>query len=284
MATFRNQATLSYTGGTVNSNTVTGELLDILTVTKAAAPATYTADGILTYVITLRNSGSTALTALTVSDDLGAYTLNALSLVPLSYVDGSALYYTNGVPQASPAVTAGPPLVFSGLSIPAGGEGTLVYQARATSFAPLGTDGAITNTATVNGTGAAAQLSASATVSAWQTSDLSIVKSVSPLAVAESDRLTYTFLIQNYGNTAATDAESIVLTDTFSPILSDLAVTYNGTAWQEGTQYTYTATSGLFATVAGQITVPGATYTQDQTSGAITVTPGVATLTVSGTV
>lgn len=36
MASFTNFATLSYNGGTTNSNTVTGELLEALTVTKTA--------------------------------------------------------------------------------------------------------------------------------------------------------------------------------------------------------------------------------------------------------
>lgn len=45
MATFTNQATLTYNGGTVNSNIVTGELVQVLTASKrqpqrATAPAT----------------------------------------------------------------------------------------------------------------------------------------------------------------------------------------------------------------------------------------------------
>lgn len=37
----------------------------------------------------------------------------------------------------------------------------------------------------------------------------------------------------------------IVITDQFNPILSDLTVTFNGTAWAEGTQYTYDQTTGF---------------------------------------
>lgn len=37
MATFTNQATLTYNGGTVNSNIVTGELVQVLTASKTAA-------------------------------------------------------------------------------------------------------------------------------------------------------------------------------------------------------------------------------------------------------
>lgn len=41
MASFTNFATLSYNGGTTNSNTVTGELLETLTVTKTAVVKNY---------------------------------------------------------------------------------------------------------------------------------------------------------------------------------------------------------------------------------------------------
>lgn len=45
MARFTNFATLTYTGGATNSNTVTGEVLEVLTLTKEAATAAYAANG-----------------------------------------------------------------------------------------------------------------------------------------------------------------------------------------------------------------------------------------------
>jgi len=54
--------------------------------------------------------------------------------------------------------------------------------------------------------------------------------------------------------------------------------------WAEGVNYTYDAATGEFATVAGQITVPAATYAQDPATGLWTIQPGVAVLTVTGTV
>ena len=60
-------------------------------------------------------------------------------------------------------------------------------------------------------------------------------------------------------------------------------VTYNGDTWKEGDNYTYDAATGTFATIAGQIAVPAATYTQE-TDGTYTVTPGTTTVTVTGTV
>ena len=43
MATFTNRATLSYTGGIVDSNTVTGEILDVLSASKIAVMDDYVA-------------------------------------------------------------------------------------------------------------------------------------------------------------------------------------------------------------------------------------------------
>lgn len=163
---FQNMATLTYTGGTVNSNIVTGELREVLTAAKTAVRENYEPGGTVTYVVSLTNSGITPLTGLTISDNLGGYT----------------------------------------------------------------------------------------------------------------------FTIQNTGNTPVTATDDVILRDTFDPVLNGLTVTYNGAPWTAGTQYTYDGTTGLFATTAGQITVPAATYTQDPVTGAWAVTPGVSELIVTGTV
>ena len=68
------------------------------------------------------------------------------------------------------------------------------------------------------------------------------------------------------------------------PLLAALAVTFDGEGWTEGVQYQYEEGTGLFTTVPGQILVPAASYTQDPITGAYSVTPGVATLTVTGTI
>ena len=83
---------------------------------------------------------------------------------------------------------------------------------------------------------------------------------------------------------AAVAADGITVTDTFTPVLSDIAVALDGTALALTTDYTYNTTTGAFATVPGRITVPAATFAQDATTGEFTVTPGVAVLTVTGTV
>ena len=120
MAEFTNFATLSYKGGTLRSNTVTGEILETVSVEKTAVSGSYGAGDTLSYAVSLVNSGPAEAAGLTLTDDLGAYELDGVTLYPLSYVDGTAHLFVNGVLQPAPAVTAGPPLVFSEISIPAG--------------------------------------------------------------------------------------------------------------------------------------------------------------------
>ena len=114
--------------------------------------------------------------------------------------------------------------------------------------------------------------------------NLTISKSICPTIVTENGRLTYTFVIQNIGNTPAVATDDVTITDTFNPILTGLTVTFNGVAWTENVNYTYSEATGEFATIPSQITVPAATYTQDPTTGEWTVDPGIGVLTVTGTV
>ena len=66
MASFTNFATLSYNGGTTNSNTVTGELLETLTVTKTAVVKNYAANDKITYIISIVNSGMNLIAGLSI--------------------------------------------------------------------------------------------------------------------------------------------------------------------------------------------------------------------------
>ena len=283
MATFTNFATLSYNGGTTTSNVVTGELLETLSATKIAVMDDYTAKDDVTYVVTLLNSGTAPLNGLTVTDDLGGYLFEGDTVYPLEYTNGSIHYYINGVLQADPAVTAGPPLVITGISVPAGGNVMLIYEATVTEFAPLAADDTITNTAVVTGGGLAAPVTASEIIETEDRADLTISKAVSPAVVTENGQLTYSFVIAIHGNTPAVATDDVVVSDVFDPILNPITVTFNGSVWAEGVNYTYDESTGTFATLPGQITVPAATYTQNE-DGTWIVNPGTVILTVTGTV
>ena len=284
MAIFSNQATLTYNGSSTNSNIAYGEILDVLAVTKTAIGTTYVPGTPVSYVVTLRNTGSAALTGLTVTDDLGGYPFNGTTLYPLTYVAGSAALFVDGVPQAAPAVAPGPPLVFTDLSVPAGGDAVLVYQAIPNTFANPTAGSTINNTVTVTGDGLSAPVTAMETVTADTAPALTISKSISPTQVVDNDRVTYTFVIQNTGNRAVVATDNAAISDTFDPILTGLTVAFDGVTWTQGIQYNYNQATGVFTTVPGQILVPAATYTQDPVTGAYTATPGIATLTVTGTI
>lgn len=283
MARFTNFATLSYNGGTTDSNTVTGELLETLSLSKTAVRDLYLPNDTVTYVLSIVNTGTAAISGLTLTDDFGAYTSDTETLYPLVYTDGSLQYYSNGVLQTAPTVTAGPPLVIDGLSVPAGGSILLIYEAALTDYAPLGQEASITNTATLTGDGIASAITSQETIDMEARANLTISKALCPATVTENGQITYTFVIENSGSIAADASDQVVLTDTFNPILNPISVTFNGVTWSEGTQYTYDTTTGLFETVAGQITVPAASYTQNA-DGTWTTSSGTSTLIITGTV
>ena len=259
--TFTNQATLSYNNQSIPSNVVTGVLTEVLSVSKTAIPAAYQNGDTITYAVQLVNSGTAALTGLTLTDNLGAYTPAAgtAAVVPMTYQSDTLRYYRNGILQATPTIAATSPLTVTGLSIPAGGNTTLMYAVKTNQFTPYGAEESVTNTATVTGGGLAAPLTAEATVNADPTPDLSVIKSMCP--------------------TTATD--NVSLTDTFTPALTITSVTLNGTALTAGTDYTYDGAT--FRTLT-PLLIPAATYTRNATTGEVTITPGTATLVVTGTV
>lgn len=283
MATFTNQATLSYNGNIITSNIATGEIIEVLSATKTAVIDTYSQESEITYVIQIVNSGTTAFTGLTLTDSLGAYPFGVTTLTPLEYVTGSVLYYINGVLQLTPTVIAGPPLTITGINVPAGGVATILYVVETNQFAPLDTADSITNIATVSGNGFT-DITVSETVTPESEPRLTITKSLSPTTVTENGQLTYTFTIQNTGNVPIVATDNVFITDTFDPILTGLTVVFNGTTWSTPANYTYSETTGEFVTSPGQVTVPPATYTQNPLTGVWIIEPGVSVLTVTGTI
>lgn len=205
MATFTNQATLTYNGGTVNSNIVTGELVQVLTASKTAAAESYRTGDLVTYVVQLRSTGAAALTGLTVTDTLGTTNFPAtggtVQLTPLTYQAGTLRYFVNGVLQTAPAVTVlANGIRIEGITVPAGGVSTLVYTTRVNAFADPSAEGTIENTVTVTGGGLTDAVTATETLPAAAAAELRIVKALEPVRVSDSGTLTYTFTIENYGS------------------------------------------------------------------------------------
>ncbi len=284
MAEILNQAQLSFNSTIINSNVTVGELVSALSLTKTVLQTSYRRGSYLTYIVSLVNSSGSPYTGITLTDDLGSYTVGTVTVYPLAYVDGTVRLYANGTLGTSPTVTAGPPLTFSGITVPANGNVIIVYEVTVTDYALLDAGSQITNTASVTITDPTTAVTDSETISVVEAPLISITKHMEPTTVISNETVTYTFVIENYGNTALNATDGSVLTDTFTPALSGISVTFNGEAWSATTNYTYSETTGAFATVAGGITVPAATFTQDSATGIVSVVPGVSTLVISGTI
>ena len=286
MAIFYNQATLSFGGRITNSNITEGEIISGISLTKRAVSTNYgPGDGIV-YAITLINAEATARDGIIITDDLGAYTLpgSTEAFVPLTYVDGSILYYQNGVLQPAPTVETANALTISGIDIPAGGNVIILYEARANSFAPLSAESSIFNTVTASNGGTCEPLGDSSDIPTRNEPSLTIAKAVSPAVINCGGEVTYTFIIQNTDNTAVVATDNLAVADVFNPALKEIAVNLNGEELVEGTGYNYNEETGEFTTLPGVIPVSAATYARDLETGAVTTTPGVAVITVTGTV
>ncbi len=285
MATFYNQATLSYNGNVTNSNITAGEIIEVLSADKYAVTNTYSADSDIVYIISIVNTGSSPVSNITVTDDLGAYSAGKTDVkaVPLTYNEGTVGYYVNGVIQTAPTVTAVSPLTITGINVPADGNALIVYSARTNSFAPLGAGASITNTASISGSGFET-ITVSEKITADNAIDLAITKALSPSSVEANGEVTYTFVIQNFGGNTVTAGDDVIFSDTFTPALGSLTAEFNGTQWSAGTNYSYSETTGVFSSLSGQITVPAAQFIQDAATGEWSVQPGISTLTIRGNI
>lgn len=284
MASFFNQATLYFQGRVTNSNTTAGELIESLAATKTAISQDYGREDTIAYAISLVNSADTPLTNVTLTDNLGAYELGENTLYPLEYVEGSVRYFVNGVLNAAPTVNAGPSLTISGINVPAGGNALIIYEARTNEYAPLDVGSVITNVVNAEGGTLCGNSTSEAAVPVRVEALPFITKFASDDEIVCNGEITYTFIIQNLGNAEIVATDDLIVRDVFNPILNISSVVFNGTEWTEGANYTYGEATGEFATLPGQITVPAASYEQDIETGVITTTPGVATLTITGTV
>jgi uncharacterized repeat protein (TIGR01451 family) len=281
MATFYNQASLTYGDVTVNSNIVTGQLAQSLSMTKTAVVNEYSQNGKITYAISILNSGTTDFTNLTLTDNLGAYSVAGTTVYPLTFTEGSILYFVNGAVQSAPTVSDTEPLTVTGLNIPASGSAIIIYEVTANEFAPLEEGASITNTANLVSLGLE-ETQAQETITVVNGANLTIIKTLNPETVTGGHSITYTFIIENSGNEVAEG--DVVLNDIFDPVLNDIAVEYDGAAWSEGVNYTYNEATGVFATLAGEISVPAAVFAQNPTTGEVSVTPGEVVITVTGTI
>lgn len=279
MATIlENQANISYLYDGITdaqgatSNVATTTLADAcsVAVTKTPLLPSYRNGDNVSYVIRIENTGSAALANVTVTDDLAN---GALVYIP----DSLQVYVDSNLVAVAPTAT-GTSLVFTlPVNIQPSEVVLAVYTARVNSAA-----GTVTNTATVAGTGlnpaACTVLEvATAVITEASFADLTIFKESSADTVNSGDSLTYTFTIQNRGNTEATN---VVLTDDLPDefTITRVAVT------TDGVTTIYTADDYTVDTITNTITLPNATGIQITVPAATAQGSGITTVEITGTV
>ena len=287
MATIENFATVSYTSGGVTETKVSNlaeiGLESAISFTKTTLGETYGEDEVVTYILSMTNTSTSAITNVSITDDLGTFVFGTLELTPLTYAPPALLLIDGQDVSAQLTVdtaTAGS-LVFSFPTLPAGATANIVYRAAVNEYAPLDVEAGITNTATLTSDSDCADGTASATITAVSAANVSVFKQMSPNPVICGDTVTYTIRIYNYGNIVA---ENVVLTDTFNPAPTNITVSRDGTLLPAN-EYSYvdgTLTVPTGTTTA--VSVPAATFVRDATTGIVTVTPGMVEYTITGTI
>ncbi len=283
-----NQAVLNYRNGstaeTALSNITSTVLNGSLSITKSVMSDCYKASQILTYIINVRNNGSSTASNVIINDDLGTFNVADSRITPLTYI-GNERLYINGDPDSGiTAAESESGVIFEISEIPPKGAAQLIYLAQVNGYACCTLGSTITNTATAEdgcNCPCAESSNASAEISVCEYTDLRIVKSVCPNPATCEDRFTYTFNLYNYGNIPATD---VVLTDTFEPSLKDLEIRANGDIIPPE-NYDYINGTVTFPSEDSDyfITVPPAECIRNPTTSAVESNPGMVQITISGT-
>lgn len=264
------------------SNVASATLNEPLTAEKVSIQSVYRYGDEITYSVSFENSGASTLSGVSVTDNLGTYTPpgGGDAVTPLTYL-APAILLIDGVYSGNivPGVAAGQ-VTFTLPALAAGSRAQILYRATVNTFAPLTPGATITNTATISAAGGGAPVSADNTITVDEYAQVTVTKTMTPSSVVDGDVLTYTFVINNYGNASA---ENIVLRDAFDPAPQDITVQLNGVT-QVATAYTYINGVLTFPAQGSSdtLSLPAATVTQDPTTGEVTIVPSSLTITVTG--
>ncbi len=282
-----NQATLTYNYGTesgsAQSNIATTMLQGPLTLAKHVLEPTYRFQDELSYTLIVKNTSSIALSNVSIVDNLGTYPVaGTTNVTPLEYVGPANLYIDNVFSSViTPTVSAdNSSLTFVINSIAALSELLIQYKVKTNEYAGLATGSSIHNTATATADGITTPVTAEATTTVEDYAEIQIKKDMSPNPVVNGSSITYTFLIENYGNAQASD---IILRDTFhaSGVPSLLNITVDGVPF---TEFDYTdgvlLLPGLSSTY--NFNLDPATITTDPATGVTTLKPSSHTVVVTG--
>ncbi len=268
--------------GYASSNTAITTLRETISISKTSLGSSYYLNENVFYTITVNNHNNSEITNVKITDDLGSYFPDgsAVAFTPLTYSGPANLYiggtfYSETEPKVYPDK-----IIFTISSIPARSNALITYKATVNDRALLAQCSKIINTAKLYPENISDPVTASNTLTAAKTADVKIIKHMCPDPVTRGEKITYNFSLYNYGNT---EAVNVVFTDTFSPAPSGISVAVDS----QNICYTeYSYINGTLTIPAycsdSLLSIPAACFSQNPVTGAVTVTPGITTITVVG--
>lgn len=286
----QNQACLTYRHGNQKdvsfSNLASVILQSPITVSKTSLNNSYYIGDEIVYVLTIKNNMNSNINQMKIRDDLGSYCLNnnPVPITPLDFV-GIALLFIDGVfsTEITPAIHNSH-ITFRDVTIPPKSSAMLIFKTKVNTKAQFLLGSYIKSTTTFHlyeHIDNSETICTSLVTKVSEKADVQIVKSMHPSPILNGDEITYNFIIYNYGNLEATD---VIIKDEFNPIPIISKVILNSCELMPSD---YNFKSGTFTIPASQtqlpISIPASEFLQNQKNGITTINPGMASISIIGT-
>ncbi len=268
--------------GTAISNTANIMLEDTISISKSCLMNDYFLADNIVYSISITNNSALPVSKVKIKENLGTYKINnaSASITPLIYAN-SFEYYVNGVRQiiADPKIYSDK-IIFDVISIPPTSTALLFYAVKVTDKAPLKSKSFIENKTLITSSLSEKSFEASHTINVRDNAEIRIIKRIKTSKIISGGGIGYELLIYNYGNT---DATNVAIKDTLIPEISAVKITINSRQLDLG-DFSYCAGTLQIPSYGTKtaISVPAATFTHDEASGRVNVTPGYTEIAIEG--
>lgn len=292
--TVSNTATLTFEYGSANgskigyasSNVASTFFYEAISVNKISLGDSYYLNENITYIITIKNNSSSEVTGLKIKDNLGEYNPNkyksGLNFIPLEYI-GPSYIYLNGIftGEISPAIEDGK-LIFDIESLSSGSVLNIMYKVSVNDKALLKIGSKIKNTLQVFSDNTVDPVESSDFIKVAEKASVKIIKHMCPGTIVRGESVSYFITLYNYGNK---EAVNVILNDVFSPIpkitkvtIDDILIPFSDYSYNEGV-FVLPAYGSEFS-----LKIPPASFSQNSTTGVVSITPGTKNIILSGIV
>lgn len=283
MGKFVNQTQLTFGNNIIKSNIVEGEILEALIGNKVTLTDQYLFDSVITYFINLTNNSERDISSINIEDNLATYTINNNEYTPLDYIDGSSKLFINGKEEQNLDIVKNKHnVIFKNITLKKNQTITLVYQGKINSYAPLGENNIIINKAKINYPNMTDSLVLESQLCYSNKANIKLEKSIDKTVYKIGEKIKHVIKILNYGINDLSLINNLTIKETFSPIIKNIEVTYNGVKWTNGVNYSYNSTSGNFITLSNQIALFKAKITKNENTNQYNLIPSFATLIIEG--